>query len=215
MVPLFVGYALIVWFFAGKHRRRLVGALAVVLGLLGLIALNYLHIKLGEWTNGDIFVPVMQSLTYPYTLLVVMVGGFIWAIPREQADRCARCGYSLEGLEPPVGSPVGTAGGFLVCPECGFRHATRESYRRSGADREHFQGTDDRANTHPRFIEPRRRARGASGFEHGPEHGPEQEAPIVVRAPSAPGRPPEPAHGEDREGQPADERPPEREEPLL
>ncbi len=162
MVPLFVGYALIVWYLAGRHRRRLPGIVAVALGLLGLIAINWFHIQVGHWTRGEIYVPVLQSITYPYTVLVAVVGVFIWSIPRDLGERCGRCGYSLEGLEP--------SGSSVVCPECGVKHATRAAYRRSGADRRDLSGDDDRGNTHERFA-----GRSASEQAPHPAHGEDRE----------------------------------------
>ena len=51
MVPLFVGYAMLIWYFAAMHRREVLGALAVLAGLLGLVLLNWFHIMLGRWTS--------------------------------------------------------------------------------------------------------------------------------------------------------------------
>ena len=197
MVPFFVGYALIVWYFVSVNRRRVLGAIAVLLGLIGLLALNYLHIKLGHWTNGEIYVPVMQSITYPYTVLVVAVGAFIWSIPRDRGDLCTRCRYSLEGLEP--------GGAMLICPECGFKNAGRAAYRRSGVDRHSLSGNDDRSNARARVT--RHPTTNNAGVR-------EAGRPIVV-GPLAAQHPPDPAHNQDRERQPADERPAERAEATL
>ena len=141
MVPLFVGYAMLIWYFAAMHRREVLGALAVLAGLLGLVLLNWFHIMLGRWTEGEIYVPVLQTVTYPYSALVVAVGVFIWAIPRRVGLACTACRYDLEGLDP--------MGGVIVCPECGAKNATRAAYRPSGADRTSFDADDDRSNTAP------------------------------------------------------------------
>ena len=138
MVPLFVGYALVIWYLAAVHRRRVIGVLAVLVGLAGLVLLNWVHIKMGEWSNGEIFVPVLQTITYPYSALVVAVGVFIVCIPRDTGLRCRGCKYCLAGL--------GAIGGVIVCPECGAKNQTQAAYRRSGADRQSLQGDDSREN---------------------------------------------------------------------
>lgn len=134
MIPLFVGYAMIVWVLAARYRRQLAGFAAVAAGLLGLLGLNHLHTKLGDWSEGEIYLPVLRSIMYPYTGLVAMVGVFIACIPRVSSTGCRRCGYSLYGLEE--------LGGVLICPECGGRHPIPAVYRRSGADRDDYRGTD-------------------------------------------------------------------------
>lgn len=136
MIPIFVGYALIVWYAAARHRRRLGGFVAVGLGLLGLIALNVLHGLLNVWTNGEIHLPVLRSIMYPYTAFVFAVGGFIACLPRSSSTGCSRCGYPLAGLEG--------ESGVVTCPECGNRHAAGRSYRRSGADRDDLRISDIR-----------------------------------------------------------------------
>ena len=191
MVPIFAGYALITWYFAALHRRRVLGVAAVVAGLIGLILLNWFHIKLGQWSKGEIYVPVMQSITYPYTVLVVAVGAFICCIPRHNGSVCSGCRYSLAGLDP--------SAGMLICPECGLKNATRDAYRRSGADRASFDRSDDPGNSAPRQPRPRR-----GGEDH--------HKPIVMRkvqrlpADDAP----EPAEREDREREAPDQRPAEQ-----
>ena len=206
MVPLFVGYALSVWYFAGLHRRRIAGAVSVGLGMAGLLCLNWFHVQLGEWTKCEIYVPGLQTITYPYTDLVVVVGGFIWAIPRYRGERCGTCGYSLEGLEP-----VRMA---ITCPECGTRHAMHGAYRPSGADRRRFDTDDDLANTRVPLVPGRA---GSAGDESEPSIvvrlDPSEAG--VGRAGSSAEDAPEPADGEDSERQPADERPAERAEAAL
>jgi hypothetical protein len=135
VVPLFVGYALIVWFVAARHRRRFAGFVAVALGLAGLLGLNFLHGRLNDWTNGTIYLPVLRSIMYPYTALVVMVGGFIVCLPRESITGCRRCGYSLHGLDRRFEG--------VVCPECGTVQHLATPYRRSGMDRDDL-GLSDR-----------------------------------------------------------------------
>lgn len=140
MIPLFVGYAMLIWFMTGRLRRRALGACVVLGGLLGLVLLNWLHIKLGDWTEGEIYVPVLQTITYPYTALVFAVGVFIWSIPTNTDSRCGMCKYDLSGLGP--------VRGVIICPECGGRNATREAYRKSGTDRVSYATDDD----HPAAV---------------------------------------------------------------
>lgn len=134
MVPLFVGYALIVWMLAARHRRQVGGFAAVAVGVLGLFALNVLHTKLNDWTEGGIHLPVLRSIFYPYTVLVGAVGAFIACLPRRHEIGCRWCGYSLTGLME--------MGGEFVCPECGRRQTTGTAYRRSGADRADLRVSD-------------------------------------------------------------------------
>lgn len=133
MIPFFVGYAMIVWFYTCKWRRSW-RALAIILaGVVGLVVLNWIHYELGQ--HFDIFLPVLRSLMYPYTLLVFVVGVYIALLPRKHPPGfCGRCGYNLDGLEEEV----------TICPECGknFAPAPAPTYRRSGARRPHL-GTSD------------------------------------------------------------------------
>jgi len=200
LVPLFVGYAMLIWYFAAMHRREVLGALAVLAGLLGLVLLNWFHIMLGRWTEGEIYVPVLQTVTYPYSALVVAVGVFIWAIPRRVGLACTACRYDLEGLDP--------MGGVIVCPECGAKNATRAAYRPSGADRTSFDADDDRSNTAPGFE------RAPSVARKGWFREDSGAPPRVVSLRSAPEEAPRAARDEDREGEPADERPAEQAQPA-
>lgn len=109
----FVFYAALVWW-AGYHwRRRWLGFAWVSLGFAGLVCMAWLHWRLSEWTHGRIYLPVLQVLLYPYTLLVAAGGVFMASMPKMLPYRCASCGYDLEGLE----------GNLAVCPECGRTHA--------------------------------------------------------------------------------------------
>ncbi|USN99990.1 MAG: hypothetical protein H6810_04845 [Phycisphaeraceae bacterium] len=140
MIPLFVGYALVVWVAAARHRRRVGGFLAVLMGLAGLVGLNYLHGLLSDWSGGTIFLPVLRSIMYPYTALVVVIGFYIACLPRTSLVGCAHCGYSLHGLSPRYG--------IFFCPECGGGTPVQQAYRRSGADRPDLRGTDRRLSAH-------------------------------------------------------------------
>ena len=127
MPIFFVGYALAVWACAARWRRAPTGCIAVAIGALGLLGLNYLHYKLEDWTDGTIYLPVLQSIMYPYTGLVAGVGLYIACLPRIHAYQCRYCHYDLRGL----------AADALLCPECGAppTRAAPKSARRSGADR--------------------------------------------------------------------------------
>lgn len=109
----FVIYIVLVWYLAYRYRRRWVGFGAVAGGFGGLVLLGYLHWRMSEWTHGRIYLPVLQVLLYPYTLLVGAGGVFMVSMPKMLPFRCASCGYDLEGLE----------GAMTNCPECGRTHA--------------------------------------------------------------------------------------------
>lgn len=109
----FVIYAALVWWAGYRWRRRWLGFGSVILGFLGLVGLAVLHWRLSELTHGRIYLPVLQVLLYPYTLMVAAGGFFMAAMPKMLPFRCASCGYDLEGLE----------GDLAICPECGRTHA--------------------------------------------------------------------------------------------
>jgi hypothetical protein len=106
----FVVYAVVIWYAAARFRRQWESFAWVAGGLAGLLLVAWLHTKLSDWTDGRIFLPVLRSLLYPYTALVVAVGLFIACLPvgRVKVD-CPTCDYDLRGLEDEVNS----------CPECG------------------------------------------------------------------------------------------------
>lgn len=109
MIPFFGGFALLVWWPACVWRRQVRGYLAVLIGGAVLLSLILLHMRIGEWTGGRIFVPVFQSILIPYAVLVVGMGLFIASIPREpKQGHCIACGYDLAGITHHT----------LRCPEC-------------------------------------------------------------------------------------------------
>jgi hypothetical protein len=113
-VFLFVAYAMLVWYWALRFRRSWLGFACVVLGLVGVGLVGYAHWELNKWTNGRICLPVLQSLLYPYGVLVLIVGVFIASLPaRYCGTQCRACGYDLTGLETE----------HRACPECSTRHA--------------------------------------------------------------------------------------------
>ncbi|TVQ61619.1 MAG: hypothetical protein EA378_07670 [Phycisphaerales bacterium] len=112
----FPAYAFLVWYFAVKHRRRPLGLVAVVLGLVGILGISFLHVKIRDWSNGAIQIESAQFLLYTYAVLVFGMGLFFVALPRGTAVRwrevgaCQGCGYDLRSLEPDTDTR---------CPECG------------------------------------------------------------------------------------------------
>jgi 4-amino-4-deoxy-L-arabinose transferase-like glycosyltransferase len=110
----FVVYAFAVWYAAARWRRRWPSFAWVALGLVGLLLIAYLHYWLNIWTHGAIYLPVLRSILYPYTILVVIVGVYIACLPRTRPGEtsCTSCKYDLAGLTMPA-----------VCPECGTRNA--------------------------------------------------------------------------------------------
>lgn len=174
MIPFFVGYALLVWYFAAKHRREWLGLGWVAIGVAGLVGLNVLHYKLGKWTAArdpdgqGIQLPVLQSIMYPYTGLVAMVGLFIVAMPRTYRAGCFRCGYDLTGLHADR------------CPECG--EPRERVYRRSGTDRGDLRRSD--RPPVPGMLDPTHHLASAEdepGDQTEPQHQrgqPEQQRPL-------------------------------------
>lgn len=125
MVPFFIGYALLVWYFAARFRRRWGGFAAAALGLAGLGIIAYLHWRLCVWSDGKIYLPVLQSILYPYAVMVFAVGMFVASLPRTRGEGrgpwCPRCQYNLHGLSEAT-----------VCPECGAA-VDRAELARSGS----------------------------------------------------------------------------------
>lgn len=118
---LFVVYALAVWYFAIRYRRRIGAFVAVTIGLFGLLFVMYMHTRLNDWMGGVINLQVLRGLLYPYTAVVVGIGYYVACLPRIEPDgACASCGYSLAGLP---GDEVD------CCPECGIElgHRVREA----------------------------------------------------------------------------------------
>jgi hypothetical protein len=106
----FVVYAAAVWYAAARWRRQWESFAWVGIGLAGLLLVAYLHYLLSLWTDGRIFLPILRSLLYPYTVVVVIVGLYIACLPsRPPIVECPSCAYDLRGLEEEVN----------MCPECG------------------------------------------------------------------------------------------------
>lgn len=141
---VFVLYAVTVWLGAARWRRRPGGFVCVFLGFVVLLGVALLHVQLSRWTEGKIYLPVLQSLLYPYIALVTGVGLFIAMLPTraqcvEHENGCAWCGYDLRGLD---------AERTLRCPECGrsaivpsAEYMEREQARKWGEDLEPAAGS--------------------------------------------------------------------------
>ncbi|MBL8760656.1 MAG: hypothetical protein JNL50_05070 [Phycisphaerae bacterium] len=115
---LFVVYAAIFWWLSVKHRRTWTGFAWAIAGFLGLCLLGYIHYRMDIWTNHRIFLPVLQTILYPYAGLVLIVSLFLASLPPKfRGIACRQCGYDLTGLE--VARPR--------CPECGRQHAVVSS----------------------------------------------------------------------------------------
>jgi hypothetical protein len=108
----FVVYAVAVWYAAARWRRRWESFAWIAAGFAGLVFVAYAHWRLNIWTHGNIYLPVLRVLLYPYTALVVGIGLFIAVLPRRVIPwaHCPGCLYDLRGLDAPVES----------CPECGM-----------------------------------------------------------------------------------------------
>jgi hypothetical protein len=117
-VILPVLYAVLVWYFAMRWRRRWPAFLAVGLGVANLLVLGAM---VHAWDRTRAPWPISElgllfSLLYPYTALVGVIGVYISLLPRAaKAHECRKCRYDLSGLEPDE----------LVCPECGTRWTAR------------------------------------------------------------------------------------------
>jgi hypothetical protein len=109
----FVVYAIAVWYFAFQWRRRWESLAVVGAGALGVVLVAWLHWLLYVWSGGRIQVAVLQSMLYPYGLLVVGVGFYLACLPSalSPAVRCLRCDYDMRSLDEPD----------AICPECGQR----------------------------------------------------------------------------------------------
>ncbi len=207
MIPIFVGYALLVWWPACVWRRRPWGFLVVFVGSVVVFGAILLHSYVGavlKQRGIDIYTPVLQHLLWPYMLMVGGVGLFIAVLPRRYAEgRCHACGYDLAGAAaddrccPECGKeiPVQTQNSRCaicgssapspyvmegVCPDCGSEFRQPPSSERVRARQEALWGR-------PSDAPPLERGREGSF--------------------SAPHEPPDGAEEEDQEWEPADQRP--------
>lgn len=132
----FVIYAVLVWYASARWRRRWLGFLCVLGGVGGVVAVAIFHIHLNRWTGGRLYLPVLQSLLYPYGVLLGVMGFYIACLPRSQpAVSCRRCHYDLAGLEEE--DPR--------CPECGLAQAApRKRHAKAGRASRRVPGKTER-----------------------------------------------------------------------
>lgn len=106
----FVVYAVLIWYAAARWRRRWEAFAWVGGGIAGLVLVALFHLQLSRWTDGRIYLQVMQWMLYPYTGLVGLIGLFLACLPRHLPEaHCPHCEYDLRGLTLRD----------LLCPECG------------------------------------------------------------------------------------------------
>lgn len=160
MIPLFVGYAVIVWYLTARYRRTLLAYACALSGVGLLMTLGYAHWVIGRF-HPELFIQGMQILLYPYTIVVGAVGVFIASLPhRVEPGNCPRCGYNLLGLATPLAN----------CPECGAPCETvRTDYRRSGTERADLRAPDVRR------VSAAQAANGGAGQQHQPGHDSQQD----------------------------------------
>lgn len=116
MIPFFTGYAVIVWWLAGRYRRSVLGFLWVGAGALFMALVIYGHYALGISTNGRIYAEVLQPILYGYGIVVTGMGLYIACLPRrvEHGPHCHACAYDLRSIPT------------TICPECGTEIPTRD-----------------------------------------------------------------------------------------
>jgi len=144
-VILFAFYAGLVWYGAIRRRREVMGFVYTLLGVLGVALLGYIHYLLNIWSNGALCLPLLQSMLYPFGILILVMGVFLACLPpKYSGTNCRGCGYDLRGLETDD----------RVCPECATRHVlfhgTGEACRGCGGElraREHDQSLCGRCGT--------------------------------------------------------------------
>lgn len=161
MIPLFVGYALFVWYLSARYRRTVLAYACALCGVALLVVLCWGHLVIGR-INPDLMIQNMQILMYPYTVAVGAVAFFIASLPQTHPPGCCgRCGYNLKGLDVPVSR----------CPECGGpTDPPRVAHRRSGVER-----MDLRAADLARSVSAADGAEGDAAHQDQPGHHAEQQ----------------------------------------
>lgn len=107
---VFALYAVLVWWAAARWRRQWGSFASVLGGMAFLVVVAWFHLLLNEWTEGRLYLPVLQVVLYPYIVLVGLIGFFVACLPRtKMPGHCRICGYDLRGLEEETS----------MCPECG------------------------------------------------------------------------------------------------
>lgn len=170
MVPFFVGYALVVWYVTCRWRRQVRGFAVLLAGITGLLLVSWGHYELGQWSmlrdpdGQGIYLPVLQSIMYPYTVLVTVVGLFLAVLPvRHPPEHCPMCGYDLAGVTHHA----------EVCPECGERldgHPQPNPHRRSGVRRENLRVSDTSPAEDPVRHPAHQDQPGQPDDQHPPDH---------------------------------------------
>jgi hypothetical protein len=162
MIPLFVGYALFVWYLSARYRRTMLAYACALSGVALLVVLCWGHLLVGR-INPELMIQNMQILMYPYTVAVGSVAFFIASLPKTHPPGCCgRCGYNLAGLDVPV----------MRCPECGGPvDPPRAAHRPSGMERIDLRSPD------VRVISTTQSAEGHAGQQDDPWHGRQQDPP--------------------------------------
>lgn len=112
---LFAAYAVVIWYFAMRWRRRALGfAVAIVGGLPVFLAAR--HVPMLASLGGSALrtpgrgMEALQVLLWGEAAAVMGVALFIACLPRPPRTRhCSYCWYDLSGLDAETD----------VCPECG------------------------------------------------------------------------------------------------
>lgn len=120
-VILFAVYAVVVWFFALRYRRRWPAFVMVPVAALAVFWLNAALTRVGLAAGGFNLLLLGEAA-------IVLIGGlFIAFLPRPPAHpHCHYCHYDLRGHDD-----FNTA--TFVCPECGHPADGYASLRRTGA----------------------------------------------------------------------------------
>ena len=176
-MPLFfVGYTVLVWAFAIRHRRTMTVLIPLIGGIGGLMLINVAHYYISVATDGAIDLPMVQTLMYPYTLLVALGGAFLALLPRAHKLGCVKCGYDLAGLDIER-SPDPR------CPECGTLQPIRNRYRPSGVDPDDYNELDNPEPPAPRpdstDDQPHHRPQHQHAHRHPAQQDPPQQAQIT------------------------------------
>ena len=108
-MAVFVVYGVLVWWLAFRLRGSWRALIPPIAGVLGVALVAWFHFMLNEWTNGRIYLRVLQIILYPYGALVGAVGVFIALIPVQPTGRrdrhCHACRYDRRGGKPGAGVP--------------------------------------------------------------------------------------------------------------
>ena len=108
LLPL---YALLVWFFCLRFRRRWIGFVCAIAGASSVLLVIPVAGRLLRLIGSDEEPRVLSLLIYGEAMIVLVVGLYVAMLPRrDRSNRCPYCEYDLSGHsaeQPPL------------CPECG------------------------------------------------------------------------------------------------